>query len=480
MEYNKTNVLLIAAPSSGSGKTTITAGLAWLYRRQGKRVKVFKCGPDFLDPLLLGFASGSPVDNLDLWLVGEDLCRQMLAEAARDYDVVLIESVMGLFDGEPSTADLAVKFGLPVLAVIDAGAMAQTFGALAFGLAHYRADLPFYGVLANKVAGERHAQMLQESIQPLNKEREAALRAVCGQEKSAAKSEIVQDVQRGLSEDLTPPANGAVAGSRSVWMGWVGRVEPLPERHLGLALPEEIPDLAAKLDAIADALANQPIADLAKPLEMAAPVATEIKPLLAGKRIAIARDAAFCFIYPANLRCLEMLGAELKFFSPIAHEALPECDAIYLPGGYPELHADTLTAHPTIRADLAAHLAAKKPIWAECGGMLALCESLTLLDGSVKAMWGLLPAQATMQQRLAALGSQSFNLTADAAGEIRGHTFHYSTLSTEITPVGYGSPCRLGSSGEALYKHGYIRASYIHAWLMSNPAASAALFGVAV
>ncbi|WP_157314707.1 cobyrinate a,c-diamide synthase [Chitinibacter sp. GC72] len=426
------HILLIAAPSSGSGKTTITAGLAWLYRRQGKRVKVFKCGPDFLDPLLLGFASGSPVDNLDLWLVGEDLCRQMLAEAARDFDVVLIESVMGLFDGEPSTADLAVKFGLPVLAVIDAGAMAQTFGALAFGLANYRADLPFYGVLANKVAGERHAQMLKES----------------------AKSEH--------------------------WMGWVGKVEPLPERHLGLALPEEIPDLAAKLDAIADALANQPIAQLANPIEMAAPVATEIKPLLAGKRIAIARDAAFCFIYPANLRCLEMLGAELKFFSPIAHEALPECDAIYLPGGYPELHADTLVAHPTIRADLTAHLADKKPIWAECGGMLALCESLTLLDGSVKAMWGLLPAQATMQQRLAALGSQSFNLTADAAGEIRGHTFHYSTLSTEITPVGYGSPCRLGSNGEALYEHGYIRASYIHAWLMSNPAASAALFGVAV
>lgn len=426
------SVLLIAAPSSGSGKTTITAGLAWLYRRQGKRVKVFKCGPDFLDPLMLGFASGSPVDNLDLWLVGEDLCRQMLAEAARDYDVVLIESVMGLFDGEPSTADLAVKFGLPVLAVIDAGAMAQTFGALAFGLAHYRADLPFYGVLANKVAGDRHAQMLKESA-------------------------------RGEH-----------------WQGWVGRVEPLPERHLGLALPEEIPDLAAKLDAIADALANQPIADLAKPIEMAAPVAAEIKPLLAGKRIAIARDAAFCFIYPANLRCLELLGAELLFFSPLAHEALPECDAIWLPGGYPELHADTLAEHPTIRADLTAHLAANKPIWAECGGMLALCESLTLLDGSVKPMWGLLPAQATMQQRLAALGSQCFNFGSDTAGEIRGHTFHYSILSTEIGPVGYGSPCRLGSSGEALYKHGYIRASYIHAWLMSNPAASAALFGAAV
>lgn len=426
---NLVSVLLIAAPSSGSGKTTITAGLAWLYRRQGKRVKVFKCGPDFLDPLLLGFASGSPVDNLDLWLVGEHFCRQMLAEAARDYDVILIESVMGLFDGEPSTADLAVKFGLPVLAVIDAGAMAQTFGALAFGLAHYRAELPFYGVLANKVAGEGHAQMLQES------------------------------------------ARGAH------WQGWMGKVEPLPERHLGLALPEEIPDLAAKLDAVADALASQPIAQLAKPIEMSAPVAVDIEPLLAGKRIAIARDAAFCFIYPANLRCLELLGAELRFFSPVAHEPLPECDAIYLAGGYPELHADALAAHPTIRAELAAHLAANKPIWAECGGMLALGESLTLLDGSVKPMWGLLPARATMQTRLAALGAQSFNL---GCGEIRGHTFHYSSTATEMKPIGYGAPCRLGSSGEALYQYENIRASYIHGWFMSNPAASAALFGAAV
>ncbi|WP_255573624.1 nucleotide-binding protein [Deefgea tanakiae] len=467
-------VLLVAAPSSGSGKTTITAGLAWLYRRQGKRVKVFKCGPDFLDPLMLGFASGARVDNLDLWLVGEGLCRQMLAEAARDFDVILIESVMGLFDGEPSTADLAVKFGLPVLAVIDAGAMAQTFGALAFGLAHYRADLPFYGVLANKVAGERHAQMLQESVQFLSKERESASRAICGQEKSAAKTEIVQEVQRSLSEDLTQPANGAVALSRSVWMGWVGKVEPLPERHLGLALPEEIPDLAAKLDAVADALASQPIAHLQSNVEFSAPISNDIQPLLAGKRIAIARDAAFCFIYPANLACLTALGAELKFFSPLAHESLPECDALWLPGGYPELHADSLAAHPTICAELAQHVAVGKPIWAECGGMLALCESLTLVDGSVKPMWGLLPAQAAMQTRLAALGAQSFNL---GEGDVRGHTFHYSKLSTTLTPVGYGSPCRLGSSGEALYKHGYIKASYIHGWFMSHPAATAALFG---
>ncbi|XZG68908.1 cobyrinate a,c-diamide synthase [Chitinibacteraceae bacterium HSL-7] len=420
------SVLLIAAPSSGSGKTTLTAGLAWLYRRQGLRVKVFKCGPDFLDPMLLAFASGASVDNLDLWLVGEELCRHMLAEAAREADVILIESVMGLFDGEPSTADLAMRFGLPVLAIIDAGAMAQTFGALAFGLAHYRAELPFYGVLANKVAGERHAQMLQESARPEH------------------------------------------------WQGWVGKVEPLPERHLGLARPDEIPDLAQKLDVVADALASQPIATPPAPIDLADAIAPEMAPLLAGKRIAIARDAAFCFIYPANLTCLQRLGAELVFFSPLARDPLPECDAVWLPGGYPELYLAKLTDHPTMRAQLSEHLAAGKPVWAECGGMLALCDTLTLTNGSGGKMWGLLPARATMQARLAALGAQHFDC---GAGTLRGHTFHYSRLETGLEMETRGTPCRLGSSGEAIYRTGSLRASYIHAWFMSNPAATAALFG---
>ncbi len=138
-----TPALMIAAPSSGSGKTTLTAALARYHRRQGRKVKVFKCGPDFLDPLMLEVASGSPVDNLDLWLVGRDLCRKMLFEAAQNHDLILIGAVMGLFDGEPSAADLAQRSDLPVLAVIDASAMAQTFGALSFGLANFRRGLHF-------------------------------------------------------------------------------------------------------------------------------------------------------------------------------------------------------------------------------------------------------------------------------------------------------------------------------------------------
>ncbi len=154
--------LLIAAPASGQGKTSIVAGLARLYARQGKRVRVFKCGPDFLDPMIHAAASGAPCENLDLWMCGEDDAAWRLSRAAQNADVILVEGVMGLFDGAPSAADIARRFNLPVLAVIDASAMAQTFGALAHGLAHYQPALPFYGVLANRVASTGHAEMLEE------------------------------------------------------------------------------------------------------------------------------------------------------------------------------------------------------------------------------------------------------------------------------------------------------------------------------
>ncbi|MFP4905812.1 cobyrinate a,c-diamide synthase, partial [Paraburkholderia sp. BR14261] len=156
--------LFISAPASGQGKTTLTAGLARLHRRAGRRVRVFKTGPDFLDPMILARASGAPVLSLDLWTVGKEACRALLAQAARDADLILIEGVMGLFDGTPSSADLATEFGVPVAAIVSAKSMAQTFGAIAFGLAHFRPEVPFHGVLANRVGSPRHAQMLQEAL----------------------------------------------------------------------------------------------------------------------------------------------------------------------------------------------------------------------------------------------------------------------------------------------------------------------------
>lgn len=418
--------LMIAAPSSGSGKTTVTAALAALHRRRGLRVKVFKCGPDFIDPQLLEAASGAPVDNLDLWLAGEALCREMLAAAAAEYDLILVEAVMGLFDGAPSAADLAIRFDLPVLAIIDASSMAQTFGALAFGLAHYRPGLRFHGVLANRVAGERHAQMLAESV---------------------------------------PAAH---------WQGWLPRGQAWPERHLGLALPDEIADLPTRLDSLASQIGTQPAAALPPAVDFCAPPSAPLPRLLIGKRIAIARDAAFAFIYPANLDCLIALGAELVFFSPLAHEPLPDADALWLPGGYPELYLAALADHPSIRSDLHDWLAVGKPVLAECGGMLALCETLAARDGDEATLWQILPATATLQPHLAALGLQSADL---GAGILRGHTFHYSTLATHLEPIAHATPCRHGSAGEAIYRIGSLTASYVHFWFASNPQATAALFG---
>jgi len=285
--------LLIAAPASGQGKTTVTAALARLHARQGKRVRVFKCGPDFLDPMILARASGKPVYQLDLWMVGEEESRRLLWEAAGEADLILIEGVMGLFDGSPSAADLARRFGVPVLAVIDGSAMAQTFGAMAHGLSSFQPDLPFDGVLANRVGSARHGEILRDS----------------------------------LPESIR-------------WYGALPRsVEvELPSRHLGLVQAEELADLDARLDAAADALALSADTELPAPVTFAAPASAPLEPLLAGVRIGVARDAAFAFLYQANLDLLQALGAELLFFSPLRFARLPAVDSLYLPGGYPELH----------------------------------------------------------------------------------------------------------------------------------------------
>ncbi len=195
-----------------------------------------------------------------------------------------------------------------------------------------------------------------------------------------------------------------------------------------------------------------------------------------GTTIAVARDAAFCFIYAANLDCLRALGSELVFFSPLADPALPACDAVWLPGGYPELHAARLAANTAMRDSVAVHIAAGKPLWAECGGMMVLFDTLLTTDGETHAQWGVLPGTVTMQKRLAGLGPQQLQLPS---GVLRGHTFHYSTTVTPLQPstrtVRPG--CALApEAGEAVWRLGSVRASYFHAWFASAPAAAASLF----
>ena len=417
--------LLIAAPASGQGKTTVTAALARLHARQGRRVTVFKSGPDFLDPQIHAVASGRPCQNLDLGMCGEADARWRLARAAADSDLILIEGVMGLFDGQPSAADIAIRFGIPVLALIDAGAMAQTFGAVAHGLASYRPELPFAGVLANRVGSPGHATLLKDSL----------------------------------------PQG----------MGWFGALpksaHSLPERHLGLLQAAEIDDLESRLDQLADALAATAAVDLPQPVIFAEAPAPTMQAQLAGKTIAIARDAAYGFIYPANLETLRQLGAELRFFSPVAGDPLPTCDAIWLPGGYPELHADRLSQRDDLWQALRSHVAAGKPLLAECGGMMSLFENVVDKAGLSHRFGGLLAGSAIMQQRLTALGTQFADLPE---GRLAGHTFHYSKSETPLPPLVHAETSS-GRAGEAIYRQGRLTASYVHFYFPSNPQAVAAL-----
>lgn len=419
--------LLIAAPASGQGKTTVTAALARLHSRAGKRVRVFKCGPDFLDPMILARASGAPVYQLDLWMVGEAETRRLLWQAAGEADLILIEGVMGLFDGNPSAADLARRLEVPVLGVIDAGAMAQTFGAMVYGLAHFQPGLPFAGVLANRTGSERHNGILRDSLAP---------------------------------------------GMR--WFGGLPRSAALelPRRHLGLIQAEELADLDARLDAAADALLASAGELLPAPVDFAAPVAPASEPLLAGVRIGVARDTSFAFLYQANLDLLRELGAELVFFSPLADAGLPEVDSLYLPGGYPELHLRQLADNRPMLDAIRAHHAAGKPLLAECGGMLYLLEALIDKQGASAELLGLLPGRAVMQPRLAALALQEVELPE---GRLRGHTYHHSVLDCAQAPLVRGT-CPNGKPvAEAVFRSGRLTASYIHFYLPSNPGATARL-----
>jgi cobyrinic acid a,c-diamide synthase len=430
--------VLIAAPASGQGKTTLASALARLHARAGARVRAFKCGPDFLDPQWLALASGAPVHGLDLWINGEADCAQRLAAAADPADgadLIVIEGVMGLHDGEPSAADLALRFDVPVLAVVEASAMAGTLAAVAHGLQTWRPGLPWAGVIANRVAGERHAQMLQQAV-----------------------------------------------GTRMPWCGALMRDDSfaLPSRHLGLAGAAELPDALARLDRAADALAATPLG--ARPLAdwptWQAPQAPPSRPLprlLAGQRIAIARDAAFAFIYAANLDTLRALGAELVFFSPLAGDVLPACNAVWLPGGYPELHAARLAQRTDLRAQLAAHLTAGRPLWAECGGMMALADTLVDGQGLAHTLWGLLPGTAVLGKRLAALGPHGWTLDGQT---LRGHSFHWSRFDTPLPPWQHTQPARgaAAGAGEPIYRHGALQASWFHPWFASAPELAARLF----
>lgn len=425
--------LFLSAPASGQGKTTICAALARMLRRQGKVVRVFKTGPDYLDPQILEQASGEPVEQIDLWMAGEAWCQNQFYQAARVADLILIEGAMGLFDGEPSSADLAAQFGVPVAIVMDVKGMAQTAAAVVKGLAEFRDDVEVVGLIANKCGTERHRQLIADA----------------------------------LPDNI--PLLASLARSEAV---------ALPERHLGLVQAAEVAgELELRFEAGADWLEQAGLGDILqhfRAVEFAPAEIPDPPPaVLAGQRIGVARDAAFSFIYESNLQLLRDLGAEVEFFSPLADPALPAVDALWFPGGYPELHSERLSANSALLGELRDFHAADRPILAECGGLLYCLETLTDLDGAKFPMAGLLAGHGAMRGKRGCQGMQTAPLPE---GEVRAHAHHRSRSEATPEPIAHGRRQRHPAPGEAIYRDGNLTATYLHLFFPSNPGAIAQLF----
>jgi cobyrinic acid a,c-diamide synthase len=446
--------IVIAAPMSGSGKTTVTLGLMEALKRKGLVVAPFKVGPDFIDPGWHRAVTGRPSVNLDGWMCPEEFIRETFAKHTQGADIAVIEGVMGLFDGingvseAGSTSQIAKILKSPVILVVDAKSQARSAAALIQGFARFDEDVPLAGVIFNNVGSENHARILREAVET-----------------------AVPDVQV---------------------FGCIPRDERLriPSRHLGLVTAEENPLPEDFLERLASVIADH--VDLDGILEKSplppggggsgwggsyhdhrsvstspTPQPPPVKGGGALVRIAVARDAAFCFTYEDNLRLLREAGAEIVEFSPLADSQLPEgLGGIYLPGGYPELFADTLAANSGMKEEIRASIERDMPVYAECGGFIYLTENFV----------GIFPVATRMLPRRKALGYREVEFASDSiVGEqgtiARGHEFHYSEM--DEMPEGFERLYRVRKNGINLGFEGYryrnCLASYIHLHFGSCP-----------
>lgn len=390
------NGLIIAAPSSGSGKTLVTMGLLGALKNMGVKAVSAKTGPDYIDASFHALTTGQVASNLDPWAMSIDQLKARAQRAVDGADLLIIEGVMGLFDGAASgsgsTADLAAALNLPVVLVVDVGSMAQSIAAMVHGFSTLRNDINVAGVILNRVASERHEMMLKSALEPLN----------------------------------------------ITYLGALGRDDELsiPSRHLGLTLPKDFDaakDVAkASVKRIVQHIDLDLLQAIAAPIQKAS--ATKMLAPL-GQRIAIARDHAFAFIYPHILSDWQAQGAELSFFSPLANEVPDKAaNAIFLPGGYPELHAEELSNARHFASGLHLAASANKLIYGECGGYMVLGQSLTNKQGETHPMLGLLPHTSAIDRPRRQLGYRMLihNSPLPWPKQLRGHEFHYSTQSGEV------------------------------------------------
>ncbi|MCF6290891.1 MAG: cobyrinate a,c-diamide synthase [Desulfobacterales bacterium] len=426
----------ISGTHSGCGKTTITLGIMAALKKRGLRLAPFKCGPDFIDPSLHRLATGMVSRNLDLWMAGESFVRQCFHHHGAAADAAVIEGVMGLFDGGgSSSAALAEFLDLPVVLVVDARSMAESVAALVHGFTSLEPGLVVAGVICNRVGSERHRSLIEQAM-----------------------------TRYGLG-----PVLGFIPRKAEFTM---------PSRHLGLHMAGEQPISDAALERLATTIEQH--IDLDGLLEHCQGRVEQPQPRRKSRavkaRIGVARDAAFCFYYQDNLEMLTAAGAELVEFSPLRDQALPEdINALYIGGGYPELHVKELAGNRTMLAAIRGWSRAGRLLYAECGGLIYLCKGIEDDCGAFHPLVNIFPVRARMHKGRQALGYREVRFLADCCwgqrGQtIRGHEFHYSDI--EKMPAEVARLYALADGATEGYCLGNTCGSYIHLHLGSNSRAA--------
>ena len=434
---------VIAGPASGVGKTTVTAALMAAVKRRGLRVQAFKCGPDFIDPGHHTRVSGRPSHNLDTWMLSAEVNRRIFASACQDADVAIVEGMMGLFDGvrggkdAGSSAEISKLLGLPIILVVDASSAARSVAALVHGFQSFDPEIRIAGVILNRVANARHAQMLVEALKE---------------------------------------------HANELLVGWLPDQEEarLKERYLGLQTAEERSWTKDQIELLASLVdRNVPLDELLAICAIELPVSSDLPapPRTDGPvRIGIARDRAFCFYYEAGLDELRRRGAELVEFSTLTSSQLPgNLDALYFGGGYPELYSEVLSNNTSLLSELREFAAAGKLVYGECGGLILLSRELVTLDGNRWPMAGLLPLSIAMTDHLVHFGYADVHFEEDSVAAkdtwLRGHSFHCSRIAHEEkvdkkTVVHYSLSGEEQQEGFAV---GNVFGSYIHLHFAADP-----------
>ena len=437
---SKIPAFIIGAARSGSGKTTLTMGIVAALVKRGLEVQCFKCGPDFIDPTLHKAITSRESYNLDLRMMGADCCRRTYEEKSRGADLVVVEGVMGLFDGgDASTAALAKVLNLPVLLVIDAGSAAESAAAVVVGFQAFDKELSIEKVIFNNIGSPRHRQLIE----------------------TAVADHCCLD-----------------------YVGFFGRDAKyqIPARHLGLYMGSEKPLDDEALERLIEAVENELDLDALTDIDhlkkssQRVPARSTQDEASGGKettyRVGLAWDEAFCFYYPQNLEYFEERGLEIVRFSPIHEQSLPEnLDMLYFGGGYPENFGSALASNHAIRKEIAQAHDRNLPIYAECGGFMYLCRSLRDMNGEVHQMVGIFPFDTVMNKRLRKLGYRQAallkNCLLGSRGDlVRGHEFHYSDIEIDDTSSGkhpnWEHLYKLDNNSHEGYSVGSALGSYVH------------------